>query len=80
VRRLSEAAYAGPVNTTVSLFELSSSGAALDARQRFPPAPDTVFFNQDDFFVVVKWQGAPDRKALGEFVRALEKAVAAASR
>lgn len=77
VRRLMEADYAGPANARVNLYELSSSGAALDAVQRFRSAPDTVFFYKDNYFAVVKWQGAPDRKALGEFVRALEKSVAA---
>ena len=36
------------------------------------PAPDTVFFYADRFFVLIRWQTA-DRKALHEFVGALEK-------
>jgi hypothetical protein len=80
VRRLAQADYTGPAKATVTLYELSSSGAALDAVQRFPPAADTVFFYKDAYFAVVKWQGAPDRRAFGEFVRALEKSLAAAVR
>jgi hypothetical protein len=43
--------------------------------QRWKPAPDTVFFYKDRFFVLVQWQTA-DRKALREFVGALEKRLA----
>jgi len=77
VRRLTRARYGGPGDVEVSLYELASSAAALDAVQRFRPAPDTVFFYRDRYFIVVRWQGAPDRRALGAFVRALEKSVAA---
>jgi hypothetical protein len=49
----------------------------LDLAQRWRPSADTVFFQQGRYFVVVKWQQA-DRKALQEFVRELEKRLAAA--
>ena len=75
VRRAVQASYEGPGKADVTLYELSSSAAALDAVQRWRPMPDTVFFYKDNLFVVVKWQGA-DRKAVGEFVRALEKQLA----
>jgi hypothetical protein len=45
---------------------------ALDMAQRWKPAPDTVFFYNGRFFVLIQWQTA-DRKALREFVAALEK-------
>ena len=40
--------------------------------QRWKPAPGTVFFYSGRFFVLIRWQTA-DRKALREFVGALEK-------
>ena len=54
------------------VYQLTSSAAALDVVQRWRPAPDTVFFYSDRFFVLIQWQTA-DRKALQEFVGALEK-------
>ena len=49
----------------------------MDLAQRWRPSADTVFFYRGRYFVVVKWQQA-DRKALQEFVRELEKRLAAA--
>jgi hypothetical protein len=77
IRNVIRAEYAGPGRAEVTLYELSSSAAALDAVQRFRPAPDTIFFQRDTRFVVVRWQGSPDRKALGAFVRAIEKSTSA---
>src|SRR5512133_2949812 len=56
VRRAVQASYEGPGKADVTLNELSSSAAALDAVQRWRPMPDTVFFYKDNLFVVVKWQ------------------------
>jgi hypothetical protein len=54
------------------VYQLNSSAAALDVVQRWKPAPDTVFFYNDRFVVLIQWRTA-DRKALQEFVGALEK-------
>jgi len=56
----------------VRVYQLTSPAAALDVVQRWRPAADTVFFYSDRFFVLIQWQTA-DRKALQEFVGALEK-------
>ena len=77
VRRVTEADYSGPGRVRVRVFELSSSGAALDAVQRFRPAADTVCFYRNAWFAVVSWQEPTERGALGGFVRALEKHLAA---
>ena len=75
VRRAMAATYEGPGKADVTLYELNSSASALDAVQRWRAQPNTVFFYKENLFVVVKWQGA-DRKAIGDFVRALEKQLA----
>ena len=75
VRRAVAATYEGPGNAQVTLYELTSPASALDAVQRWRAQPNTVFFYKDNLFVVVRWQGA-DRKAIGDFVRALEKQLA----
>jgi hypothetical protein len=72
VKRVQTANYEGPGKVNVTLYELSSSAAALDAVQRWRPAADTVFFYRDEFFVVVKYRDA-DRKALNAFVRDLDR-------
>ena len=66
------AAYAGPGTLEAHVYRLSSAAVGLDLAQRWRPSADTVFFNQGPYFVVVKWQSA-DRKALQEFVKALEE-------
>ncbi|HWQ54697.1 MAG TPA: hypothetical protein VN442_13515 [Bryobacteraceae bacterium] len=75
VRRVVRADYAGPGAVEVTVYELSSNTAALDAVQRFQHAPGTVFFHKDEYFTVVRWQSA-DREDVGAFVRALEKHMA----
>jgi hypothetical protein len=72
IRRVQGAAYEAAGKVEVTLYELSSSAAALDAVQRWRPAADTVFFYRDDLFVVVKYRDA-DRRALNAFVAALDK-------
>jgi hypothetical protein len=72
VERVRAASYEGPGKLEVRVYQLASSAAALDVVQRWKPAPDTVFFYSDRFFVLIQWQTA-DRKALHEFVGALEK-------
>ncbi|MFB3829237.1 MAG: hypothetical protein ACE15B_20890 [Bryobacteraceae bacterium] len=72
LRRASAAEYQGAGTATVSVFELASSAAALDAVQRWRPEPDAVIFHRDNYFVRVR-SSVPDRRALGAFMRALEK-------
>jgi hypothetical protein len=66
------ASYEGPGKLDARVYQLTSSAVALDVVQRWRPAPDTVFFYKDRFFVLIQWQTA-DRKALQEFVTTLEK-------
>jgi hypothetical protein len=70
------AAYKGPGDLEARVYLLDSAevGAALGTRWR--PSADTVFFNHGAYFVVIKWQ-SPDRKALQEFVAALQKKLGA---
>lgn len=72
IERIRAASYEGPGKLDARLYQLTSPAVALDVVQRWRPAPDTVFFYQDRFFVLVQWQTA-DRKALREFVAALQK-------
>jgi hypothetical protein len=72
IRRTLQARYSGGGAVDVTLYELASSAAALDAVQRWRPKADTVFFYRDEFFVVVQYRDA-DRKALNAFVGALDK-------
>jgi hypothetical protein len=72
IDRLQIATYQGPGKLEARLYQLSSPGVALELVQRWRPSADTVFFNERNYFVVVKWQEA-DRKALQEFVRELEQ-------
>ena len=70
--RIRAASYEGPGKLDARLYQLTSSAVALDLVQRWRPAPDTVFFHNGRFFVLIQWQTA-DRKALHEFVATLEK-------
>jgi len=70
--RIRAATYEGPGRLDARIYQLSTPAAALDRVQRWKPSPDTVFFYSGRFFVVIRWQAA-DRKALQEFVTALEK-------
>ena len=70
--RIVSAVYEGSGRIQVSLYDLKSSAAALDAAQRWRPSDDTVFFYKENYFAVVKWENV-NRAALGAFVRDLEK-------
>jgi hypothetical protein len=72
IERILAASYQGPGKLEARVYQLTSSAAALDMAQHWKPAPDTVFFYNGRFFVLIRWQAA-DRKALHEFVAALEK-------
>ena len=74
IERIRAASYEGPGKIDARAYQLRSPAVALDVAQRWRAAPDTVFFASDRFFVVVRWESA-ERKALHEFVSALEGAV-----
>ena len=72
IEKLSDATYEGPGKLDARVYQMSTSAVALDVVQRWRPAPDTIFFYADRFFVVVAWQSA-ERKSLQDFVASLEK-------
>jgi hypothetical protein len=76
--RAVEGVYQGPGKIAADLYEMRSSAGALDLAQRWKPAADTVFFYKENYFVVVKWERV-ERKALTEFLRAMEKNLGSAS-
>jgi hypothetical protein len=71
VEKVRAATYEGPGKLEARAYQLTSSAVALDLVQRWHATADTVYFYQDRFLVVLKWQTA-DRKALQEFVAALD--------
>jgi hypothetical protein len=71
VRRVQVAEYEGPGKLEARLYDLQSSGVALDLVQRWRPSADTVFFYEKNYFVVLKWQQA-ERAALQAFVREVQ--------
>jgi hypothetical protein len=74
VVRLRRAEYRGPGKLEARVYQLTSTGVALDLVQRWRPSADTVFFYAGRYFVVVKWEDA-DRAALRSFVQDLEKRI-----
>jgi hypothetical protein len=79
VEHLREAEYEGPGKLQARVYQLSSNTVGSLLAQRWRPSADTVFFDVGRYFVVVKWQAA-DRKALQEFLRALEAKLAATAK
>jgi hypothetical protein len=77
VEAIRAATYEGPGKVEARVYALPSSAVALDVVQRWTPRPDTVFFYQNRFFVVVQWQSAP-KKELQAFLSSLEKRFPAA--
>jgi len=71
VQKVRAASYEGPGKLEARAYQLTSSAVALDIVQRWHATADTVYFYQDRFLVVLKWQTA-DRKALQDFVAALD--------
>jgi len=71
IEKVRAASYDGPGRLDARAYQLTSSAVALDIVQRWHATADTVYFYQDRFLVVLKWQTA-DRKALQEFVAALD--------
>jgi hypothetical protein len=72
IERIRAATYEGPGKLEARMYQLTSAAVALDVVQRWRPSPDTVFFYHDRFLVLIQWHTA-DRKALQEFIGALEK-------
>lgn len=71
ITKLREATYQGPGKLDARVYQLSSPDVGLTLAQRWRPSADTVFFNQRQYFVVVKWDSA-DRGALRAFLAQLE--------
>jgi hypothetical protein len=74
VRRLRIAEYEGPGKLEARLYDLQSSGVALDLVQRWRPSADTIFFYEKNYFVVVKWRQA-ERAALQSFVHDVQSSL-----
>jgi len=72
IERIRSASYQGPGRLDARVYQMSSPAVALDMAQRWHAAPDTVFFYGGRFLAVVRWESA-ERKALHDFVSALEK-------
>jgi hypothetical protein len=70
--RVLMAAYEGPGKVEARVYQLRSAALAADVMRRWTPTADTVAFESDRFFVVVRWQAA-ERAALQEFVRGLQQ-------
>lgn len=66
------AEYSGPGKVTVTLTEMTSSGDAFEAMQRWKPMPGRLAFYKDRYFGVAQ-SADLDAKALNAFVSALEK-------
>src|ERR1035437_8367540 len=54
IERTRAASYEGPGKLDARVYQLTSPAVALDVVQRWKPAPDTVFFYKDRFFVLVQ--------------------------
>jgi hypothetical protein len=74
VEQIRAASYEGPGKLEASAYRMTAPALALDRAQRWQPAPDTIFFYGDRYFVTVHWQSA-DRAALHQFVSTLQNAL-----
>jgi hypothetical protein len=72
IERVRAAVYEGAGKVEARVYQFANPAVALDVMQRWTQAPDTVAFQGDRFFVVIRWEKA-ERKSLQEFVRELEK-------
>ena len=81
IEQIRAASYKGEgdseIQARVYLLNSADVGAALGTRWR--PSADTVFFDHDKYFVVVKYQGAKV-VAVQEFVADLQKRLGAAAK
>ncbi|MEO8591810.1 MAG: hypothetical protein ABI759_00675 [Candidatus Solibacter sp.] len=71
IEKIRAASYEGPGKLEARVYQLATPAVALDVVQRWHATADSVFFNQDRFLVVLKWQAA-DRKAVQEFVTVID--------
>src|ERR1039458_3692592 len=55
--RIRAAVYEGPGKVEARVYQMTSAAVALDAVQRWAQTSNTVVFESDRFFVVVKWPG-----------------------
>jgi hypothetical protein len=56
----------------VTVYEMPSSAAALEAEQIWKPVADTVAFHRSTRFLTVRWENV-QRDAVTAFVREMEK-------
>jgi hypothetical protein len=68
-----KAEYAGSGIGRVNVYELTTA-VGLDLVQKWKPAPDSVTFDTDRYFIVVSWKNA-DRSAATELVRGLQRSL-----
>lgn len=68
------AGYNGVGSADVRICWYNSSAGAFDATQRTPAEAQAVKFQEDHYFVLVKWNNVP-KTNLAALVRALEKAL-----
>ncbi len=71
-----KAIYTGGGTAEVSICWYRVTGNAFEAMQRTRAEAQAVKFQQEHYFVLVKWNNAP-KAELSALVRALEKALAA---
>lgn len=81
IERVRTASYKGPGDSQLEghVYLLDSAQTAQVLATRWRPSADTVFFNKDRYFVVVRWQSG-DRRALQTFVAQLQKHLGGAPR
>jgi hypothetical protein len=70
-----KADYAGPGSAEVRICWYKAMGSAFDAVQRARAEAQTVKFQVEHYFVLVKWNNAP-KPDLTALVRAIQKALA----
>ena len=66
--------YTGPGTADVSVCRYKMEASAFDAVQRTPIAAQTVKFQENNFLVVLRWNGAP-KASLTALIRALQKSL-----
>ena len=65
--------YAGPGTADISVCRYQNGGA-FDAVQRTPAAGQTVKFQEGEYLVLIKWNGAP-KASLVALIRAVQKSL-----
>jgi hypothetical protein len=73
IRSWWKAEYGGPGIGRVQVYELNAS-VGLDLVQKWRPAPDSVTFDTERYFIVVSWENA-DRSAATALVRGLQSSL-----